>query len=125
MVTWLVVAILRFLFWIPVLVGLCFRIRAAREAVLRLLPLVFVLDAWGSYFSGLHDIPPALAASPFHRLIALLIWHALFVVVFGWLYVWMFLLYRSKASDALFASDGGMQRQGHGHAGSTPDIGHE
>ncbi len=105
MVTWLVVDILRFLFWISVLLGLCFRARAAREAVLRLLPLVFVSDALGSYFSGLPDIPPALAGSLSHRLIALLIWQGLFVVVLGWTYVWMFLFYRSKASDPLFASE--------------------
>lgn len=98
---WLLVSIMRFLFWIPVSLGLWHGVTSARRATVRLLPFVYVLDTTSLYFSLLPRIPSAVEVSLAHRLIPVALVHVFYLPVLL-LYIWMFFFYRSKASDLLF-----------------------
>lgn len=100
--TWLIVSTGRFLFWTPVTLGLVCVSRRARWAMTKLLPLAYFVDVIDMYFSVLRYVSHPVEADLFRRFVAFGVFQAIYLVLYGWLYAWMFFFYRSKTRDPLF-----------------------
>jgi hypothetical protein len=79
-------------------IGIAARSGAARRALLLLFPLLYVVDSSMYYFQFMvaHRNPPKDVAGSY------LFSQLFYLCVFGWVYVLMYLFYRSKRSDPLF-----------------------
>ncbi len=79
-----------------------FKSSSATRAVGRLIPLIYLLDSFIIYFHVL----AAPGRTPFNTLKAFVFSQLLFAVSHGWIYILMFLFFRSSKVDSLFCFDG-------------------
>ncbi|MFH1266320.1 MAG: hypothetical protein ABIK89_11380 [Planctomycetota bacterium] len=80
-------------------------VRKARRWIVKLLPVIFVLDCFNLYLAALTHPHAARVSVPFHVRIVEFSCAVLFgTVVFGWVYILMHRFYRSEISDPIFCS---------------------
>ena len=81
----------------------CRGARKARRWIVKLLPVIFVLDCCNLYLEALAHPHAARLSLPFHvRIVQFLSCALLYTLVFGWVYLLMRRFYRSEISDPIF-----------------------